>query len=374
MLSRRGAAVCILLTLSLAAWSFWGQSEKGEAGESGFKVLGALPIVPYHAPPQEMTLCGLRVPLEDPEVMERFDREFTIVVYSHAQVYLWLKRMERYFPWIEEQLRREGLPDDLKFLAVAESDLLHTAVSPAGAAGPWQFIKSTGTRYGLNQSEGIDERYDFQKSTASAFAYLKGLHAIFNDWALAMAAYNCGENRVREELARQKVGNYYALRLPLETERYIFRILAIKAVLSRPERYGFSLPGGAGYRPLPSTESVFLTLPYDTPLQAVAEVAGVTYRQFKLLNPSFISTVVPRGTHSIQVPQGKAQIFIETMDSIKENFKPQRIEHRVKQGETLNSIAAQYGVAVRDLRSWNELSGDVIRVDQTLVIHRIPQS
>ncbi len=374
MYSRHKTWLFFGVIVALALFSHAIPGKRGEAGEPAIQRSGPFYPIPYHPPPQEMTLCGTRVPLDDPEVMERFDREFTIVVYSHAQVYLWLKRMERYFPWIENQLKKHGLPQDLKFLAVAESDLLHRAVSPAGAVGPWQFISGTGTRYGLEQSRGIDQRYDFYQATESAFSYLKDLHAMFDDWILAMAAYNCGENRVRAELARQRVSDYYSLRLPLETERYIFRILAIKEVLTHPEKYGYSLPRGSGYTPLPETETVFISLPHDLPVQVVAEVAGMTYRQFKGMNPSFISTVVPRGSHQVRLHLGRGKLFVETIDSIKNDFKPLRIEHRVSRGETLSGIAARYGVRVGDIRSWNDLQGDVIVVGQTLVIHKIPQS
>ena len=123
---------------------------------------------PYIAPPNSVDLCGEPVPLDRQDVYERFDKEFTLVVYNHAQVYLWLKRMERYFPAIEERLRYYGLPDDLKYVAIVESDLLPNACSPKGAAGPWQFMPSTGSAYGLAQRGSVDKRYDFERSTDSA--------------------------------------------------------------------------------------------------------------------------------------------------------------------------------------------------------------
>ena len=130
--------------------------------------------VPYFELPENAELCGEAVPLESSDVRERFDREFTIVVQSHAQVYLWLKRTERYFPWIEKQLASRGLPDDLKYLAVAESDLMNSAVSHAGAAGPWQFMSNTANDYGITQSTAIDERYDFEKAASSGIQIFKG--------------------------------------------------------------------------------------------------------------------------------------------------------------------------------------------------------
>jgi hypothetical protein len=312
-------------------------------------------------------------------VWERFDKEFTIVVYSHAQVYLWLKRKDRYFPWIEQQLRRSNLPDDLKFVAVAESDLLPHARSPKGATGPWQFISSTGKRYGLSQTTHVDERRDFEKATASAFGYLRDLHGMFNNWTLAIAAYNCGEGRVKKEMDRQGVHDYYSLKLPLETERYILRILAIKEVLNHPERYGYHLPKGAGYPPM-QTDKVSIRLRNPVSIKMMAGAAGTTYREFKILNAAFISDTVPAGSYMLNVPKGKGEAFKRNMGSIgsgpikiQSKSPPQHrraglIEHRVKPGESLGIIAQRYNVSVKDIRRWNDLPGDVIRQNQNLKI------
>ncbi len=272
-----------------------------------------LPMAPYVAPPQKLDLCGEPVPLHIRDVLERFDREFTIVVYSHAQVYLWLKRAERFFPWFEEELRRRGLPDDLKYVAVAESDLQHGAVSPAGAAGMWQFIPSTGSRYGLDQNAQLDQRYDFEMATDSALRYLADLYRRFNNWTLAIAAYNCGEKRVSDEMAFQRVSDYYQLKLPLETERYIFRILAIKTVLSDPHRYGYVLPPGAGYPP-ERFDTVTVTLRSPAPIVGLAQKAGITYREFKRLNPAFTTTTLPPGTHRIRLPEGCGKALEQNLD------------------------------------------------------------
>ena len=262
--------------------------------------------VPYFDLPENAELCGEAVPLESSDVRERFDREFTIVVQSHAQVYLWLKRTERYFPWIEKQLASRGLPDDLKYLAVAESDLMNSAVSHAGAAGPWQFMSNTANDYGITQSTAIDERYDFEKAASAAFRYLKDLHDSFQNWTIAIAAYNCGERRVRDEIGNQKCNRYYFLKLPQETERYVFRILAIKEVLENPEKYGYHLPKGAGYKPI-IFERVKVNLPGPMPISLAAESAGITYRELKVLNPCSCFGRNPEGRSFATCPrrQGK---------------------------------------------------------------------
>jgi membrane-bound lytic murein transglycosylase D len=337
----------------------WGQSP-GPAPTIPF-------AVPYYAPPEPLELCGEAVPLDVPEVRERLDREFTIVVYSHAQVYLWLKRIQRYFPWLEKEIERNGLPDDLKYVAVAESDLQLSASSPAGAVGPWQFIRTTGATYGLAQSEGIDERRDFEMSTQSAFRYLRDLRALFQNWTLAIASYNCGERRVQDEIKRQKVNSYYALKLPIETERYIFRILAIKEIVSHPGKYGYFLPQGAGYPGIVS-DRVNIALPYAVPLQTVAEMAGITYRDFKNLNPRFVSDTVPQGSHSLKLPGEKTMEFGSRFEAFKSTCQPGAVSHKVGKGETLSGIAANYGVSASSLREWNGLQSDKVRIGQMLKI------
>jgi membrane-bound lytic murein transglycosylase D len=326
-------------------------------------------MVPYYPTPKSITFCGEAVPLGNEDVRERFDREFTIVVYGHAQVYLWLKRMDRYFPWLEKQLALYKLPSDMKYLAVAESDLLTSACSPAGATGPWQFLASTGVRYGLDHSSQVDERHDFEKATLSAFRYLQDLHGMFQSWTLAAAAYNCGEKRVEKEIVRQKVNNYYSLKLPLETERYIFRILAIKEVLSHPERYGYALPRNAGYPPIRS-EQVNVQLPCSMPIVNLAEAAGITYRDFKNLNPAFISDSIPQGSFALRVPEGKGGAFLGRLEAMKTSCAPTYLQHRVAKGETLFGIAAHYGVSPVNLRELNQLQGNTVRIGQVLRIQK----
>ena len=183
-------------------------------------------VVPYYPPPARIDFCGEPVPLERQEVLERFDREFTLVVYNDAQVYWWLKRKERYFPWIEERLRRLNLPEDLKYVAIVEIE------PPLNAP----------------KRKPADMRHDFERSPDSAFQYLGDLYRNFKSWPLAIAAYNSGEKRIIDECRARGEGDCYQMMLPQETERYVFRILAIKAVLSEPARYGYELPKGTGYR------------------------------------------------------------------------------------------------------------------------------
>jgi membrane-bound lytic murein transglycosylase D len=264
--------------------------------------------IPYVPPPNSIDLCGEPVPLERQDVYERFDKEFTLVVYNHAQVYLWLKRMERYFPLIEERLRYYNLPDDLKYVAIVESDLLPNACSPKGAAGPWQFMPGTGAAYGLERRGSVDKRYDFERSTDGAFLLLNDLYKKYHSWSLAIAAYNCGDKRILDESRVQGVRDYYDMKLPQETERYVFRILAVKAVLSNPTHYGYDLPKGWGYQEL-KQDRVSVSLSRPVPIQTIANAAGTTYREIKRLNPIFRSDDIPAGNHEINLPIGTGKIF-----------------------------------------------------------------
>ena len=161
--------------------------------------------LPFYRAPEPLYLCGEVVPLNEPEVREDLDREFTIVVWSRAQTTMWLKRAHRYFTEIDQNLRARLLPLDLRYVVLAESDLRLKAKSSAGAAGPWQFISPTAQRFQLKCDGMVDERLEFAAATDAALNYLTKLHQLFNNWALALAAYNCGEARVQKSLAAQGV-------------------------------------------------------------------------------------------------------------------------------------------------------------------------
>ena len=211
---------------------------RSEVAELGGRLNGiqTRPSVTTYKLPKEVSLCEERFPLEDRNVWENLDREFLVALSNEAQVLLWMKRARRYFPFIEKRLKEMGLPDDLKYVTITESSLRPEAVSSSGAAGIWQFIPSTGERYGMRKNRSIDERFDFFKATEGALSYLRGLYEEFKSWTLSMAAYNAGENRVRKEIDLQKTRNYFYLDLPLETERYVYKIAVAKIILSDPGR------------------------------------------------------------------------------------------------------------------------------------------
>ena len=198
--------------------------------------------------PDALELAGEVVPIHGFGVRERLDKELIVNTYRHSSTILYLKKSSRWFPVIEEILKEEGVPNDFKYLAVIESGLSQV-VSPAGASGFWQFMKKTAPEYGLEVSTSVDERYDVEKSTRAACQYLKESHTHFGSWSLAAASYNMGQYGVEQRLDEQSVDNYWDLHLNSETGRYVYRMLAIKEVMSSPVKYGFHISPENMYLP-----------------------------------------------------------------------------------------------------------------------------
>lgn len=232
--------------------------------------------------PSDLNFAGEPAKLSDTEVRERFDRELLVNTFWHSNTILMLKRANKYFPIIEPILEKNGVPDDFKFLCMIESGLTN-AVSPANAAGFWQFLASTGKRYGLEVNSEIDERFDLVKSTEAACQYLKDNKEKLGNWTLAAAAYNMGENGVLRQLKSQGVDSYYDLYLNSETSRYLFRILAAKEIYTRQKEYGFVLAEESLYSSIP-TRSIEIdsTIP-NWPEFALSQ--GTNYKYLKSLNP-----------------------------------------------------------------------------------------
>ena len=259
--------------------------------------------------PREVSLCGERFPLEDRNVWESLDREFLVALSNEAQVLLWMKRARRYFPFIEKRLMELGLPDDLKYVAIAESGLRPEAVSSSGAGGIWQFIPSTGEKYGMRKNRIVDERFDFFKATEGALAYLTSLYEEFRSWTLSMAAYNAGENKIRKEVDLQKTRNYFYLDLSSETERYVYKIAVAKIILSDPRKYGYTLEEKEFYHPL-QTERVQIVLTRPLPIMEIARVTGFFYKEIKEMNVHLFEDTIPPGIHFINLPPGTSERFL----------------------------------------------------------------
>lgn len=232
--------------------------------------------------PINLNFAGEIVPIEQADVRERMDRELLVNTYWQSNGLLLLKRANKYFPILEPLLKKHGLPDDFKFLALAESGFTDET-SSVGAAGMWHFMKTTGKEYGLEINKNVDERYNIEKSTKVASEYLIKAKERFNSWTLAAAAYNAGNYGVSRRLEAQGVTNYYDAKLADETERYVFRILALKEIISNPRKYGFVYDQEDLY-----TSTKTYTIQIDsaiTNITAFAKGFGVNYKEFKIHNP-----------------------------------------------------------------------------------------
>ena len=237
-------------------------------------------ISPYI--PEVLDFCGEKVPIKNIDIKERVEREFIVQTYYHSASVLYLKRANRWFPTIEKILKEKGIPDDFKYLALAESGL-DNVVSPAGATGYWQFMKDAGRKHGLIISKEIDERYNVEKATYAACDYLLESYEKFGSWTLAAASYNRGPTGITKQLSRQKSTNYYNLILNSETARYIPRVIAIKYVMKNPKRYGFDIKENQLY---PEYKTYKIKL--DSSVAHFADYAklnGINYATLKLFNP-----------------------------------------------------------------------------------------
>lgn len=232
--------------------------------------------------PKNMSFAGEKVPLDRFEIKERLDRELLVNYYAHGGTLYILKLSTRVFPTIEKILKQNGVPDDFKYLCVAESSL-QNPTSPAGAIGYWQFMTATGKQYGLTINDEIDERYHLEKSTQAACKYLLAAYTKFGTWTAAAASYNCGSGGFSNQSSFQMTGNYYDLLLPEETNRYVFRILALKQIISNASSYGFILTDDDVYKPIPYINDT-ITANVDN-LAQYAFNKGTNYKMLKIMNP-----------------------------------------------------------------------------------------
>ncbi|GLR18564.1 lytic transglycosylase domain-containing protein [Portibacter lacus] len=229
------------------------------------------------------TFAGEVLPLDNFDAVERFDRELMVNSYWQSNTLLNIKRANRFFPTMERILAENGVPDDFKYLAVAESNLMN-AVSPSGARGFWQFMKLSGKEYGLEINDEVDERYHLEKSTQAACEYIKWLKSKFGTWFDAAAAYNVGPTRYKSLLASQDQEHYFDLNLNSETSRYVFRLMAIKEIMSNPSMYGFYLEPSDMYKPFENVYQVEISKSVPS-WSKFAEEHGISYRILKVYNP-----------------------------------------------------------------------------------------
>ena len=252
--------------------------------------------------PVNLNFCGEFVPISYSDIRERFDRELLVNTYWQSNMMLLIKRANKWFPIIEKILNEEGIPDDFKYLAVIESGLQNLR-SPRGAKGFWQLMPSTAKEFGLEVNSNVDERYHVEKSTRVACHYLKKAKNKFGNWTLSAAAFNRGIHGIEKELLRQKVKSYYDLLLNEETRRYVFRILAVKIIMSNPNNYGYNFEQSDLYELTPTR-----IINWDLPIQNIASFAeeqGINYKLLKIFNPWLIQNHLnnkSRKKYQIKIP------------------------------------------------------------------------
>lgn len=307
----------------------------------------------------DIRLCGEKIPFTDPEVRERLEKEMMLAVWNRPQVMLWLKRAHRWFPHIESVLKQEKLPLDLKYLPIVESALLSHGESPKGAVGYWQFIKSTGKRYGLRIDSNVDERRNMFRATQAACRYLNDLYSRFGSYLLAMSAYNMGEYGLSNAMERQDTRDFFSLYLPLETQRYILKMVAVKLIMSYPEKYGFHLEPQDLY-PVFTFSEIKLSPENVVPLSMIAKACEIPFKTVKDYNPQLRGYFLGQGTTTLLVPEGKHKDFQRKFAPLYKTLVKKQLSskkyHVVKSGESLSAIARKYHISLYKLQKLNKLS------------------
>ncbi|HSQ13532.1 MAG TPA: transglycosylase SLT domain-containing protein, partial [Candidatus Deferrimicrobium sp.] len=299
-----------------------------------------------------------------------FVRYYSTTAKGHFQQML--ERSGKYMPMIAKVLKQEGLPEDLGYLALLESEFIVNTTSPSGAVGLWQFVAGTAQRYGLRIDEWVDERRDPVKSTRAAAAYLKDLHEHYGRWYLATAAYNAGPGTISKAMKSSGAKDFWSLsqkaRISDETRNFVPKFVAIALIAKEPEKYGVNPIEYAA--PLDYEE---VELPWSMKLDTLAEMAESDAAAVRELNPSLLRNTTPPGEGGFRVnlPVGKSAVYLAKAD---EKFKEkeaeavQMVTHEVRKGETLLAIARHYGQEIRALMRFNGLTTARLRVGQKLII------
>lgn len=269
-----------------------------------------------------------------------------------------LERAGRYRPFILSELKKAGLPQSLSWLPLIESGFKTNALSPARALGLWQFIPSTGYKFGLSRNYYIDERLDPQKATRAAISYLQELHKLFGDWTTALAAYNCGESRVLRIIRKQRINyldNFWDLyhNLPRETSQYVPKFLATLYIVNNLDKYNIKITN-----PLSPIAFKLFEIKKQIKLTDIAKEIGVDNKVLKQLNPELRYALLPPETYQLRIPENKAQIFLSKIDKIKSTYSPvpKYVYHRVRRGQTLSGIARKYRTSMRAIMIANHIN------------------
>ena len=337
--------------------------------------------------PDGINFAGELMPLAQADIYERFDRELMVNTYWQSQTLLFLKRSHKYFPIIEPILAEYGIPEDFKYLAVAESGLTN-AVSPAGAKGFWQILAATAKEKGLEVNKEVDERYNLEKSTEAACKYFLKAYKEFGNWTMVAASYNMGISGLKKQIDRQKASNYYDLLLNSETARYVFRIVAVKEILNYSKRYGFNIRDKDLYT-MPPTRTIMLDSTVND-FAIYAKQQGVNYKILKNYNPWLREKTLHNKKHKlykIKLPQEGYYVSENTTQviskkeslSIHENKLSMELQsseeniitHTVDRKDDLVSIAAYYDVSVKDILVWNTIDeNSKLKKGQKIIIKK----
>lgn len=282
------------------------EAEAGSSHETASRnnLTEPMPAVVSPPVPKKVEFAGEHIDFDRQDMYERLDRELSQMCYTHSSTMLMLKRANRYFPIMAPILKKNGVPEDLVYLACIESTLNQRAYSPAKAAGMWQFLASTAKQYGLEVNDYVDERYNLEKATAAAARYLKQAYGKYGNWESAMASYNGGQARVSNELDSQLADSAFDLYLVEETSRYPFRVYAAKTLMENPGKYGYKLKADQFYAPLEYDEVTVSSTIEDLP--GWAQSKGTTYALLREYNPWIRGKKLPvtaGKSYTIKIPK-----------------------------------------------------------------------
>lgn len=296
--------ILVLTTVFLTSYKFGNNTPTGNDPNANSKKRETFQNVEAPPIPKKLEFAGEQVPLEQFNVKESLDREIIVNTFFHSQTLRFIKLAPRYFSIIEPLLKENNIPDDFKYLALAESGFDPKALSPAGAAGIWQFMKGTAKEYGLEVNSYCDERYNIELATHAACKYLHESYEKYGNWTTVAGSYNAGRNGIGRQIERQKQRHYYDLLLNEETARYVYRILALKVILENKEKYGYQLNDSDLYPIIPTK-----TITIDTAITNMASFAATfqtNYKMLKYFNPWLRDTYLQnnsRKTYEIKIPQ-----------------------------------------------------------------------
>ncbi len=334
--------------------------------------LGEVPISSQRndAEVQADSQSGTKFALVENELVDQWIRYFTESKAGRKTFEKWLARKHRYLPIIEKRLKEDGLPPELVYLAMIESGFNPRAYSRAAAVGVWQFIKGTGTRYGMRVDHWVDERRDIEKSTHAAAVYLKELHQIFGSWYLAAASYNAGEGRTLRVVRETRSRNFWELirnssNYRKETRNYVPKIIAAALLSRNAEKYGFTNIENES-----ALEWDLVDVPPGVALRAISEVLKMPYAELKLYNPELYREITPPNADkwSLKVPKDKKELLLANIDKLKSQKHGFFIIHRFERGDTLGAIARRYGTTVQTLMDLNNINPRRIRAGAKIQI------